>query len=137
MTAFLLQPGNARDRFASAWRFAFQFLELGQSVRVEISEAKPTRSLDQNSKLHAVCSDIAKVRVWAGKKRDTEAWKRLLVDAWARTEGKSQGEIVPSLDGLSVVNLGLQTRQMKIGEMADLITFAEAWCVENEVPLYE
>jgi hypothetical protein len=135
MSVFFLRPENARDRFTSAWRFACQFLELGKPVRVEVGEAKNVRSLDQNAMFHAICGDIAKQRKWAGRQLDTEGWKRLLVDAWARAEGKVQGQVVPSLDGVSVVNLGIQTRRLPVGDMADLITFAQAWAVENEVRL--
>lgn len=91
-----------------------------------------TRTLEQNDKFHAVCSELAKSRMWAGKWRDVEGWKRLLVDAWARAENRTQGEIVPSLDGMSVVNLGIQTRRMKVGDMADLITYAEAYAATGE-----
>lgn len=135
MTTYILRPENARPRMAAAWRDACAHLELGQSVKLEMSECKPTRSLEQNAMLHAICGDVARQKTWAGQRLDTEAWKRLLVDAWARVEGKQQGRVVPSLDGHSVVNLGIQTRSMKVGDMADLITFAQAWCFENDVRL--
>jgi hypothetical protein len=135
MTTFILKPDNARPRMKAAWLHACEFLELGHSARIEVSEAKPTRSLEQNAMLHAICGDIARQKLWAGHRLDTEAWKRLLVDAWARAEGKQQGRVVPSLDGHSVVNLGIQTRTMRVSDMADLITFAQAWCAENDVEL--
>lgn len=135
MTAFVLRVDNARSRMAAAWRHACEFLELGKPVRVEVGEAKNVRSLDQNALFHAICGDIAKQRQWAGRQLDTEGWKRLLVDAWARAEGKSQGQVVPSLDGQSVVNLGIQTRRLPVGDMADLIEYAQAWAAENEVRL--
>ena len=102
-------------------------LPESQSWKVTVSEYKSTRSLEQNDLFHALCGELASSRIWAGKLRDTEAWKRLLVDAWARTENLMQAEIVPSLDGQSIVNLGIQTRKMKVADMGDLITFAEAY----------
>lgn len=136
MTYFILRPdGTARERMAAAWQFACEFLELGKNAKVEVSEALPKRSIDQNAMFHAICGDIARQIEWAGRKLDGEAWKRLLVDAWARTENRCQGHIVPSLDGQSIVNLGIQTRRMTVGEMADLITFAQAWAVEHDVRL--
>lgn len=133
---FILRVDNARQRMAAAWDFACRFLELGKSVRVIIEECRSTRSLEQNSKFHAICHDLEKSGLkWAGRERDTEAWKRLLVDAWARCENRTQGEIVPSLDGQSVVSLGIQTRKMKVGEMAELIEFAQAWAIDHDVPL--
>lgn len=135
MTGFVLKEENARDRMAAAWRFACEILQFGKPVRVTVDEAKSIRSLEQNDKFHAICGEIAKVRLWAGKKRDTEAWKRLLVDAWARATEKQQGDIVPSLDGQSVVNLGIQTRKLPITDMSDLIEFAHSWCADNSVEL--
>lgn len=135
MTAFVLKPDNARARMGAVWQEACQLLQFGKWVRVRVEEAKPTRSLDQNDMFHAICHDISRQRQWAGRWLDTEGWKRLLVDAWARVEGKGQGSVVPSLDGQSIVNLGIQTRRMRVGEMADLITFAQAWCLENDVAL--
>ena len=133
--AFILGQANARDRMVSVWSAACRLLELGKSVRVHLEECRSTRSIEQNAKFHAICGELAKSRLWAGKKRDTEAWKRLLVDAWARVDERRQGEIVPSLDGQSVVSLGIQTRKLKVGDMCDLIEFAQAWCVDNDVEL--
>lgn len=134
--SFILRTDNARARMAAAWQFACQFLELAKPVRVTVEECRPTRSLEQNAKFHAICHDLERSGLeWAGKARDTEAWKRLLVDAWARCEHRTQGEIVPSLDGQSVVNLGIQTRKMKVGEMAELIEFSQAWAIDHDVPL--
>lgn len=132
----ILTAGNARERMKAAWDAVCAVLQHpGQRVRVKVEPYQPTRSLDQNAKFHAICGDIAKQRQWAGQTLDTEAWKRLLVDAWARVEGKEQGRIVPSLDGQSVVNLGIQTRRLRVAQMADLIEFALAWCAENGITL--
>jgi len=126
---------HAAERWSRAREYVRQLLEAGKSVRLRIDERQCTRTLEQNDKFHAVCNDIAKQYQWAGQWIDTEGWKRLLVDAWARTEGKTQGRVVPSLDGQSVVNLGIQTRRMKVADMADLIAFAEAWAVDHDVRL--
>lgn len=91
------------------------------------------RTLEQNALFHAICFKVAKQRQWAGLWLDTIAWKRLFADAWARHEGRMQGRIVPSLDGHSIVNLGLQTRRLTIQEMAELIEFAEVYCNENNI----
>ncbi|MBA0395668.1 hypothetical protein D7U98_09685 [Stenotrophomonas maltophilia] len=134
-STFILRAENARDRMAAAWKFACQFLELGQDVRLTVQEHKPSRSLEQNAMFHAICGEIANQRKWAGRWIDGEGWKRLLVDAWARESNRQQGDVVPSLDGASIVNLAIQTRRMTVADMADLITFAQAWAVENNVRL--
>jgi len=135
MSTFVLKIENGRERMASAWKAACALLELGKPVRVTVDEAQHVRSLEASAAFHAVCTDTSKQKLWAGKKVDTEGWKRLYVDAWARHEGKSQGHVVPSLDGESVVNLGIQTRKLKSADMSDLIEFAKAWAVENNVEL--
>ena len=135
--SFILDPkGDAKGRMAAAWRFACAILELDKRARVIVELYAPTRSLDQNAMFHAMCQDIAAARPqWAGHPIDAEGWKRLFLDAWARTEGGVQGRIVPSLDGASVVNLGVQSRRLKVGQMADLIPFVQAWAVDNGVVL--
>jgi hypothetical protein len=137
MTAFILKVENARDRMAAAWAEACRSLEVGKAVRVTVEECRSTRSIEQNAMFHAICGEVAGQVKWAGRWLDTEAWKRLLVDAWAREDNRIQGTVVPSLDGMSVVNLGIQTRRMTVGEMADLITFAQAYAIENNVAMNE
>jgi len=132
---FILRAADARARMAAAWAFACQFLEVGQDVRVVVQEHKPSRSLEQNAMFHAICGEIAQQKQWAGRWIDGEGWKRLLVDAWARESNRQQGDIVPSLDGSSIVNLAMQTRRMTVADMADLITFAQWWATENDVQL--
>lgn len=96
---------------------------------VQISE--PTRSLDQNAKLHSLCSDVAKSLTWMGRKLSTEDWKRLLVDAYVREHGNV--DLVPSLDSKGVVTLGQQTRSMGVKEMSELIESIQAYGAENGV----
>src|SRR5690606_16304338 len=79
-----------------------------------VSIQEPTRSLDQNAKLHAMLGDIARQKQWAGRSLEIDDWKRLLVDAWARQEGGHAARVVPSLDGEGVVTLGAQTRNLGV-----------------------
>lgn len=132
---FLLDAEHARDRMIAIWRIVNEYLLAGKDVRIRIDEKQATRTLEQNDKFHAICSDIAKQKMWAGQWIDTEGWKRLLMDSWARAENRIQVRVVPSLDGQSIVNLGIQTRNMRVADMADLIAFAEAYAIDNEVTL--
>jgi NinB protein len=132
---FILRPENARDRFAAAWKACCDVLQFGKNVKVTVEEFKNQRSVEQNAKFHSVCGELSKSKKWCGQTIDTEGWKRLLVDAWARTNNKPQSKVVPSLDGMGVVSLGIQTRTMPVGDMCDLIEFAHAWCAENDVRL--
>ncbi len=99
-------------------------------MRVEIKERK--RSLDQNAKLHSLLGDIAKQVPWAGQKRDTETWKRLMTAAWLRARG-DQVEFLPALDGHGVDVVFCRTSDLTIPEVSELIEYINAWVVENQV----
>ena len=118
-----------------AWAHAKGWLIAGgQRLVLEI---KPeTRSDRQNRMLHAMLGDIAAQVEWAGKKRDAEVWKRLLVAAWCRAR-REQVELLPALDGHGVDIVFRRTSQLTRGECAELCDFIGAWCAENGVELRE
>ena len=89
--------------------------------------AKPeARSNDQNALLHAMLTDIARTREWAGKKRDVEVWKRLMVAAWSRARGEST-EVLPAIDGHGIDVVFRRTSKMTKAEVSDLIEYIQAW----------
>jgi hypothetical protein len=94
------------------------------------------RSVEQNSKLHALLHDISTQKQWAGQWLDIEAWKRLLVAAWERSE-KRPAEFYPSLDGQGFDVVYRRTSRMNKQEMIDLIDYATAWAVSNDIKLRE
>ncbi len=128
---FVLGIDNARDRMAQAWRFACQFLELGKAVKVKLEECQPTRTLEQNSKLWAVLSDISRQVEWHvdGKMQllDPEDWKEILTAGLRKTQRVAAG-----IEG-GFVMLGQRTSKMRIGEMVELIEFALWFGTENGV----
>lgn len=133
---YILTTSNARAYMERVWKDACRFLELGKAVRVTVGEKQSTRSTEQNDRFHAICHELSQQRTWAGQQIDTEGWKRLLVDAWARATDRNQGRVVPSLDGQSVVNLGIQTRRLPVGEMSELIEFAQCYCAEHDMEMH-
>lgn len=76
--------------------------------------------------LHALIGEIAQTEQWAGKHRDAEVWKRLLVASWCRARGEPI-EILPALDGVGVDILPARTSRLSKAECADLIEFVLAW----------
>lgn len=94
------------------------------------------RSTEKNAHLHAVLQAISKQRQWAGKWLDVEAWKRLMVAAWERAHGR-QAEFYPALDGQGFDVVYRRTSRMTEEEVRELIQFAEAWAIDNEVQLKE
>lgn len=114
------------------WPFVKAMLTAGHQLSIT---AKPaTRSTGQNAKLHAMLGEIAEQKHWAGQRRDSEVWKRLLVAAWCRARGESI-EVLPALDGHGVDVVFRRTSELTRGEMADLIEFVQAWAVEQGVRL--
>ena len=115
---FRLAHDEARRRAIAAVTVAPD----GYIVRI----APPTRTLEQNAKLHALLGEIAERREWAGRRWDIDAWKRLLVGAWSRAQG-SAVQMLPALDGAGVEVIYRQTSALSVRETADLIEWIEAW----------
>ena len=90
-----------------------------------------TRSLEQNSKLHALLSDISKQCEFNGKKRDIDTWKMIMVSAHKIATG-GQAEMVIGLEG-EVINLRESTAKMSVKRSASLIEYITAWGVKNGV----
>ena len=99
-----------------------------------VTVQEPTRSLEQNSKLHAALSDIADQIEWHGERMDVDDWKRLLTAAWARAESQ-QVKLVPALDGNGFDVLYRRTSRMSKSEMSNLIEYLHAWGAEQGVKL--
>ena len=93
-------------------------------VVVEVKQEK--RSGQENKLLHSLIGHIAQSMEWAGAKRDTETWKRLLTAAWCRARNE-QIEFLPALDGNGVDIVFRRTSQLTKGECAELIEFIFAW----------
>ena len=93
--------------------------------------APMTRTLEQNSKLHAMLSDISKQCEFHGKKRDIDTWKAIFVSAHKIATG-GQAEMAIGLEG-EVINLRESTAQMSVKRLASLITYIEAWGIQNGV----
>jgi hypothetical protein len=133
---YTLTASDIRRHMVSAWDYACFLVKAGKRVRVTVGEVKSKRTTEQNAALHALCHEVAQQRVWAGKHLDVEAWKRLFLDAWARATQRRQVEIVPSLDGSSIVQLGIPSRSLSVEDMSELLEFIHSWCAENGVEVH-
>lgn len=88
------------------------------------------RTVEKNAHLHAVLGQIAKQKQWAGQWLDIEAWKRLMVAAYERAQGRS-AEFYPALDGHGMDVVYRRTSRMAQEEIREVIYFAEAWAIEQ------
>ena len=99
-----------------------------------VTVSEPTRSLDQNAKFHALCSDIARAKTqWAGKPRNAVQWKVLLVSGHAIAT-KEGSEMVPGIEG-EFVNLRESTAAMSKARGSSLIEYSLAFCAMNDVKI--
>lgn len=102
-------------------------LEIGDQVRV----GPPDRLLIQNAKFHAMCGDIAKQCLFAGRRIKLGQWKVLFISAHA-TETGEESDVVQGLTG-EFVNLRESTAEMSIPRMASLIEYVTCWAAQNNV----
>lgn len=128
----LYQPVQAHKAMREAWDWIKPMLMAGNRLTLEVRQR--TRSVEQNALLHAMLSEIAAQKEWAGAKRDAETWKRLLVAAWCRARGESV-ELLPAIDGHGVDIVFRRTSKMTVAEVSELCEFIMAWAVENDIAL--
>jgi len=131
MIFHLQNPEQASAVMAKIWPKVKDTLRTGKALRMEIKAE--SRSDEQNAKYHAMLSEIAVQAQHMGAKWDAESWKRFLVYEFCKQLGLPQGQIVPSLDGSGIVQLGLQTRDFSKERAAEFIEFLEVWAADKEI----
>lgn len=94
--------------------------------RVEVKAAK--RTLDQNSKLWVMLSEIARQVTWHGVKLRPDDFKLIFLDALKR-----EVRAVPNLDGTGFVNIGRSSSDLTKAEMSDLIELLFKFGAEHGV----
>lgn len=129
-TTTLWNAQQGHETLAKLWAWAKPRLMAGHRLTLTVGEEK--RSTDQNAKLHATLTEIAKTKEWAGQRWDVEVWKRLLTAAWMRARGE-RIMVVPALDGQGVDVVFRRTSSLSKAECSELLEFVMAWCVENDV----
>lgn len=101
-----------------------------------VTIAEPTRSSEQNAKLHALLSDLAKSPMtWAGKRRTLDEWKMLMVSAHS-VATQHPGEVIPGVEG-EFVAIRESTASMSVARASSLIEYVLSFCVSNGVELHE
>jgi NinB protein len=87
---------------------------------------RKTRSIEQNSRLWAMLTEVSKQVEWYGKKLTPEDWKNVFSAALY------QQEAVPGINGGFVV-LGRSTSKMTVAQMSEMQTLIEAFGAERGV----
>lgn len=118
---FRLTHAGQRARVADlAWR-------APEGVVVEFRE--PTRSNEQNAKMWALLTDIARAKP-GGRVMSVDAWKALFMHA-----AGFKCHFEPSLDGAGVVPMGFKSSRLTKVEFSDLIECITAFAAQHDIPL--
>jgi hypothetical protein len=128
LTAHLWNAQQGHSAYTALWNQIKPHLISGWRLRITVEPE--TRSVDQNAKLHAELAEVAATVEWAGKKRDTEVWKRLMTAAWLRARGESV-EVLPAIDGHGIDVVFRRTSSLTKAECSDLLEFVLAWKAEH------
>lgn len=123
--ALIVVYGNTERQRAINWASK---APLG--TRIEFKAAK--RSLDQNSRMWAMLTDVATQKEHAGRKYTPDQWKVLFMHAIGR-----EVQFIPSLDNSTFIPWGQSSSDLSVGEMSELMDFIEAWGVQNGVSFTE
>ena len=103
---------------------------LPKDSRIEFKA--PKRTLDQNSKMWAMLTELAAQLPWHGLRLSSEDWKLIFLDALKR-----EVRMVPNLDGNGFVNLGRSSSNLSKADFSDLLEIIAAWCAKEGVTFHE
>lgn len=90
-----------------------------------------TRTVEQNSKLWALLTEVSAQVNWHGQKLSNEDWKHVFSAAM------SQQRVVPNIDSTGFVVLGKSTSKMSVAEMMDMIELIQAFGAQHGVKFKE
>ena len=88
-----------------------------------------TRSLEQNAKFHALCTEASMLCKFMGKQIKAAQWKVLFISGHAMATGIG-AEMVPGLEG-EFVNIRESSAQMGVKRMTSLIEYTQAYIDAN------
>ena len=114
------------------WPYVKAMNVAGNKCEITVREA--TRNGEQNAKLHAMFSDVAKQKEWGGSMLPIDVWKRLLTAAWLRARGDGV-QMYQALDGQGIDIVYERTSQLSKKDCAELIEYVMAWAVTAGVTL--
>lgn len=119
--ALLILDGQFQRQKAKHW-----IDKAPVGTRIEFKAAK--RSLDQNSRMWAMLTDVAQQKQHIGRSYTPDQWKVIFMAACGR-----EVQFIPSLDGATFIPWGQSSSDLSKQEMSELIDFIAAWGAENGV----
>jgi hypothetical protein len=94
-------------------RLADSSFTAGHAYRFMVEEER--RSLEQNSKMWAMLTEVSNQIEHCGRHYSPDQWKAIFMHAWGQ-----QVEFLPSLDGRTFVPYGHSSSKLSKREMAEL-----------------
>lgn len=123
--ALLVLSDQAEKAKAVAWI-------NGAPVNTRVEFKRPKRSLDQNSKMWAMLTEVAQQVKWHGLTLHADDWKLIFLDALKR-----EVRMVPNIDGNGFVSLGRSSSDLSKDEMSDLIELIFKFGAEHNIQFKE
>ncbi len=117
--------GTADRNLALRW-----IEQVPEGTRIEFKASK--RSVDQNSRMWAMLTDVATQVRWHGEKLSTVDWKLVFLDGLKR-----ELRLVPNLDGNGFVALGRSSSDLSKEEMSDLLELIAAFGAQHGVLFHD
>lgn len=109
---------------------AYSYIKAApMGTRIEFKAVK--RSLPQNDRMWAMLTDISGQKEHNGRRYTPDAWKVIFLSAIGR-----EVQFIPALDNKTFIPWGPSSSDLSKTEMADLISFMEAWGAENGVTFH-
>lgn len=88
----------------------------------------PKRTLDQNSRMWAMLTDISEQAEHHGRRYVPGDWKVIFLSALGR-----ETRFVPNLDGTGLIPIGQSSSDLSVAEMGEMIELMQSWGAENGV----
>jgi hypothetical protein len=118
--ALITIRGEAERKRAAAWA-----MQAPTGCRIEFKQTK--RTLDQNSKLWVLLTEIARQATLHDRKFTPDQWKIIFM----RALGK-EVELLPALEGDDFIPI-FRSSDLSKDEMSSLIELIMAWGAENNI----
>jgi hypothetical protein len=122
--AVIIIDGNYTRKTATDW-----VSKAPTGTVIEFRRSK--RTVDQNSRMWAMLTDVARQLKWHGERLEPEDWKLLFLDALGR-----ENRVVPGING-GIVSLGTSSSKLTKDEMSDLMEVMSAFGANNGVTFRE
>lgn len=128
----LILSNQGKRKQAADW-----CLKAPAGTVVEFREPAKQRSLEQNDRFHAMCTDVANQILWKDvfgrpMRMSMESWKRFFLAMWARAEGRGT-LVVPNEDGDGFYDLNVKSSKLKVREMTDCMELIAAFGAQRGV----